>query len=744
MASSRAGIRPPSRFFSAVLAPVVICLIVTAAATLGFILWSAQGVDQRSLEHETNLARFVTRSQLDRIPNDQESATIWDEAIIHTKQNFDLDWLNSNLGVWMSEYFGHDEVIILNDQDRPIYTMTGGKSVEPSVSRSELADVQPMVAELRGKIANGGIDAYLAGTETHPPRVSDFTMVLGVPHLVSVVPIITDTGNILQPRGSEYLHISMVRLDAAYAGRLSSEYLIQGAQFTELSATSASHASLPVTSSTGRFITFFDWIKEAPGADMLRQTLPAMVAAFLAAGLIAFALVYQLWRKSRALEAGRAEAEQRALHDPLTSLPNRMSFEAALGRALAQRPSRDRRVSVLMLDLDRFKQVNDTLGHGAGDDLIEAVGQRLRQFTRPADTLSRLGGDEFAIVHIHTPGMAEPLLLSQRIIDAVGKAFDLRGSEAFVGVSIGIATADGEEVDSRELIRKADIALYEAKSTGRNRAIIFEEAMNELLQNRHMIEGELREALKRTDQLSVAYQPLFGTDHKTIIGAEALARWTHPRLGQVSPAHFIPVAEATGLIEALGEFVLREACTLGAQWPGQTMAVNISPAQLRNPRFSERVFAMLADTGMRPEDLEVEITEGILLEDAGMPVETLNIFRSAGIRIALDDFGTGYSSLNYLKRYPVDRIKIDRSFVSQLSPDSVSVPIVQAMVTLAHALKIEVTAEGVETQEQLAVLAGLGCNIYQGFLLSPPVQPHALEQLLQLSAGAEEPQAQVA
>jgi diguanylate cyclase (GGDEF)-like protein len=382
-----------------------------------------------------------------------------------------------------------------------------------------------------------------------------------------------------------------------------------------------------------------------------------------------------------------------------------------------------------MLDLDRFKQVNDTLGHRAGDDLIRAVGQRLSQLLGPKDSLARLGGDEFGIIHIHSSGLMGPLELSRRIIDAIGKPFDIFGSEAFVGVSIGIATAEGGEADAHELARKADIALYEAKSTGRNRAVVFEESMNEFLQNRKTIEAELRDALRRDDQLAVAFQPLYSGSGE-LVGAEALVRWSHPKLGQISPAHFVPVAEATGLIGHLGHFVLRQACELGARWPGHTFAVNISPVQLRDPAFPASVFALLAQTGMHHADLELEITEGILLEEGSIATEAIRLFRASGIKIALDDFGTGYSSLNYLKRYPVDRIKIDRSFVSQLAPGSVSVAIVQAMVTLAHALDIEVTAEGVETSEQMRVLSELGCNIYQGFLLSAPVTPTLLEKLL--------------
>ena len=729
MASRHAPNRQPIQFSIAYFIPAAIVLVAAAGATVILMLWSAAGVDERAQRRETDLAHHAIAGQLEQIPHEQESSTIWDDSIQHVKTAYDADWIDNNLGIWMQRFFGFDETVILDQHNQPVYLMADGKRLPPGGVTPQLSDLQPLIAELRRKIAAGGIDAYEAGTATTAPRAADLVTIDGTPALVSIVPIISDTGTRRQDRGSEFLHIAIVRLDSAYANRLSAQYFIPEIAFTELTSTDAARATLPLTNAAGRFVTFFEWHKASPGSAMLGQTIPAIIGTFALAGLIALLLLLQLRRKTRALDAGRADAEYKALHDPLTNLPNRASFELALARALAQRPSPDRRISVLMLDLDRFKQINDTLGHAAGDDLIEAVGQRLRQFARPADTIARLGGDEFALLHIHLPGN-EPQLFSQRIIDAIGKPFDVRGSEAFVGVSVGIATSDGDEADSRELLRRADIALYEAKTTGRNRAVVFEETMNELLQNRHTIEAELREALRRTDQLAVAYQPLYGADHRTIIGAEALARWTHPRLGQVSPAHFIPVAEQSGLIEQLGEFVLRQACTAGAKWPGHLFAVNISPVQLRNPRFPERVFAVLRETGMRAANLELEITEGILLEDSTDSTEALNVFRSAGIRIALDDFGTGYSSLNYLKRYPVDRIKIDRSFVSQLSPGSVSVPIVQAMVTLAHALGIEVTAEGVETPEQVEVLAAMGCNIYQGFLLSPPLAPPMFESLL--------------
>jgi len=708
--------------------PVALTLAVTAAGTLGFAWWSAGDIDAEALRRQTELANHVVAAQFPRIVREQQGSTIWDEAVAKTRHGLDADWIDDNLGAWMSEFYGHDGILILDAADRPVYVAEQGQRMGLDRAAAQLRDIAPLVARLRAGIAAGAFGAYLAGSADIAPHETGVALVDGVASLVSVSPIISDSGRLAQAPGSEFLHVSIVHLDLDQAARLGQEYLIPEPAFATHPAMTSERAAVPVLAADGRILTFFEWQRASPGSALLGRTLPALAVAFLVAAALVFMLIDQVRRKSRALEAGRADAEHRAAHDPLTGLPNRVSFEAALERALGQCSGRDRRVSVLILDLDHFKRVNDTLGHRAGDDLIRAVGQRLRQVLDPADTLARLGGDEFGIVHIHAPGLAHPYALSQRIIEAVAMPFGVFGNEAFVGVSIGIAPAEAGDTDARELARKADIALYEAKAAGRNRAVVFEESMNELLQNRKTIEVELREALRRNDQLSVAFQPLFSRDG-TIIGAEALARWSHPRLGVVSPAHFIPVAEATGLIAQLGMFVLDEACRMGARWPGRTIAVNISPAQLRDPDFPRQVFDLLARSGMRATDLELEITEGILLEEASDPAEALRVFRTAGIRIALDDFGTGYSSLNYLKRYPVDRIKIDRSFVSQLSAGSVSLAIVQAMVTLAHALDIQVTAEGVETAEQMTLLAALDCNVLQGFLLSAPLSPAALEPL---------------
>jgi diguanylate cyclase (GGDEF)-like protein len=723
-------------FSLSVIAPTVILLVATALAVTAFLVWIANGIDQRSLESQSRLAARALERQIAEIPYAQESVAIWDDAIQYAKFTPDKEWLDNNLGVWMGEYYGFNAVAVVSEEDVPTYTMSEETSPSPEFFSKHWPVLSPLLAELRRNIKGGAIDRYASGVDTQFPQVLDVRSIDGVPAVISVVPIISQTGEIEQETGTEYLHLVVDFLDQDFADKLHTNYLFEGARFASTVMPDTDRASYPVMDRTGRVQSVFEWIPSRPGSHLFNSTMPAIVLGFSIVAIPVLVLLRRLWRSSHALQAQRAQAQHEALHDPLTGLANRTQFERRLEAALRDKARVGGGVALLILDLDRFKQVNDTLGHNAGDDLIRAVGQRLTELVRIEGTLARLGGDEFAIIHF---GDAEEArALGARVVEAVAKPFEVAGSEAFVGASVGIVLADGNDPNQRELIRKADIALYEAKAKGRNRAVIYTAAMDASLQDRHQIEAELREALKSGGQLSVAFQPLFSGKTGEAVGAEALVRWTHPRLGPISPARFIPIAEGTGLIEAVGEFVLRRALHFGAHWPGYRIAVNISPAQLINPSFSERLLDLLVETGMRPSNLELEITEGILLDQQSAVVEMLASLRGAGIRIALDDFGTGYSSLNYLKHYPVDSIKIDRSFVAQLGESSTSAAIVHAMVTLAHALGIDVTAEGVETQDQMTILQGMDCNTFQGFLLSPPTTQEQVETFFRRKSGRNE------
>ncbi len=700
-----------------VLAAFVVVFAIAAMLLGGFLLWSAAEIDDNAVTRQSQRVIHAVEALRTATPREQESVAVWDDAVTAARQR-DENWLESNIGKWMFDYFGHDESYVLDPADAPVYAAIDGKTRKPEAFLNRRSALAPLLADLRKLTSAGYLDA--------PPNVADYVLLDGRPVMASVMPLVSDTGNLLQPAGHEAVLVSIVRLDLDFEMRMIDRYMTEVGRFTSVTAPAAGIEAFPVTNRAGRIVAFFEWLPDRPGQELLQRTAPALLVAFVFVSLLVSLLIYRLRRALRALEFKRIDAERQATEDALTGLPNRLSFDRQFNGRLDAITLRDPPTALLMLDLDRFKQVNDTLGHHAGDELIRAVADRLRAVIGPTDVLARLGGDEFAILHTCYAGTVEVAALAQRIVDTIAKPFRVQGSDAFVGVSIGIVVATSGQRDSHELSRKADIALYEAKSAGRNRAAFYEEAMDEQVQNRHVIEAELREALRNPGQLWVAFQPLCG-DAEEIVGAEALLRWTHPKIGNIPPSRFIAIAESTGLIEQLGELVLRRAAELGAHWPGRTIAVNISPAQLRNPTFAERVIALLRETGMRPADLEIEITEGILLDDESTAANTIRSLRSTGIRIALDDFGTGYSSLSYLKRYPVDRIKIDRSFIAQLSKANASDAIVQAMVTLAHALNIEVTAEGVETEEQFRALIGMGCNTFQGYLFSQPLSLDDIE-----------------
>ena len=418
-----------------------------------------------------------------------------------------------------------------------------------------------------------------------------------------------------------------------------------------------------------------------------------------------------------------------ARHDALTDLPNRMALREhgleLLGEGRVDAPC----LAMLCLDLDRFKVVNDTHGHGAGDTLLRAVAERLCLNVRTGDLVARLGGDEFAVLH-RLSDEAGAMAMAQRLIATVSQPYVIGGYPVEIGMSVGLAIATQGADDIDRLLKDADTALYHAKADGRGRARLFETAMDENAKARRQLERDIAEALAQGD-FEVHYQPLVDVESDCVTGVEALARWRHAERGLVSPTDFIPMAEDTGLIVALGEHVLNQACRDAAAWPDRiAVAVNVSAVQLRHRGFAQTVLLALATSGLRPERLELEITETVLLEDTEANLETLHLLRRAGIRIAMDDFGTGYSSLSYLRRFPFDKIKIDRSFVQDAGRTSESRAIIRALVGLGASLGIATLVEGVETAEQLAAVRAEGCHHIQGFLFSPARPAHEITQML--------------
>jgi diguanylate cyclase (GGDEF)-like protein len=404
-------------------------------------------------------------------------------------------------------------------------------------------------------------------------------------------------------------------------------------------------------------------------------------------------------------------------HDPLTGLPNRLRFSEQLAEAMA----RGGAAAVLLVDLDRFKEVNDTLGHPAGDALLRAVGARLAGCFRRGDALARLGGDEFAAALVRGEGEAEAVAAAERIVEALCRPFDLEQGRMSIGASVGIALAPRDAGETDALLRAADLALYAAKADGRGTYRLYEPAMGEVLERRRRTEADLRRALAE-EELDLHYQPIVCMRTGRVDAMEALMRWHHPERGPIPPADFIPVAEASRLIVPMGAWALARACRDAARWPAHVrVAVNLSPAQFLGHDLVADVRRALSGAGLAPSRLELEITESVLMRDEDRVRATLEEFRAHGVRVAMDDFGTGYSSLGYFQRFPFDKVKIDRSFVAGLGQERRgATAIIRAVTGIAAALGMETVAEGVETREQLAILAAEGCSHVQGWLFGRP------------------------
>ncbi|HYX22446.1 MAG TPA: EAL domain-containing protein [Thermoanaerobaculia bacterium] len=442
-------------------------------------------------------------------------------------------------------------------------------------------------------------------------------------------------------------------------------------------------------------------------------------------------------------ERKRAEEQVKhlAFHDPLTNLPNRLLFNDRLTLAVAQAHRHNQRLAVLFLDLDRFKIINDSLGHSVGDELLRQLAERIQEHVREGDTVARLGGDEFTLL---VPGInadEDAAKIARKICDAIHDPFWIDGRELFVTTSVGVSVYPADGHDAETLVRNADSAMYRAKEQGRDNYQLYTPAMNARAVERLSLESRLRQAVAH-DELELHFQPFIDLKTAELLGAEALLRWRHPELGLIPPGEFIPIAELSGLIVPIGEWVLRTACAEARKWHEKgftelTVSVNLSSRQFQHTDLVSQVTHALGETGLEPNKLDLEITESNAMQNAEHSINTLWGLKKQGVRISMDDFGTGYSSLNYLKRFPIDRIKLDQSFVRDLPSDKDDAAIAMAVIAMGRSLELEVIAEGVETEEQLAFLKGHQCDQLQGFLLSKPLAPRDFDRFLDESRGPE-------
>ena len=483
------------------------------------------------------------------------------------------------------------------------------------------------------------------------------------------------------------------------------------------------------------------------GGVALQNNWFAAAIGVFALGLLVVTLVtavYDAHLQSRArvqalrLEQANAELQHQATHDALTGLPNRLLFVDRLGREIAHAERDGHKFAVLVVDLDRFKVINDSLGHGPGDQLLIEIARRLSSTVRSADTVARTGGDEFLLLLTDIREASDAAVTAAKIISELGKSLDLNGTELHTTASIGVSLYPVDGSDSDTLVARADEAMYFAKQAGRNGFHFFNPTMSVFSRERLDLERDLRRALPMK-QFEVHYQPKVDVVTGRMNSVEALLRWRHPTRGLVGPLEFIPIAEETGLMLPIGEWVLREACRQARQWqreglPFLRIAVNISPIHFRQSKFLDIVRSALLDHDLEPQYLEIELTETTVMDHAENSVNILEELSRMGVLVSIDDFGTGYSSMSYLRRFPIDKLKIDRSFINDMTTNSDAASIVKAIISLAHSLRLKVVAEGVETAEQLKQLHDLGCDQFQGFYRSAAILPGEIGDFVQRNA----------
>jgi diguanylate cyclase (GGDEF)-like protein len=715
------------------------CLLGAAGGMvlLAAPFYSAVQTDLTAQAREETVVSNGVAHYLSEIARKSVAQTVWDDAVAHLDVKFDPEWAHQHIGIYFAQTEGLDAALVLDRDDAPVYAMRAGRAEDPGAARTLAEASAALVRAVRAEEERRGPlrEALLRGdTRMRPVLASHVATLDGEPYAIAASLVQPAFGAVMPATSRSAIVVTAKRLDGDFVRALSEKFLLADAELVQgLADAPQGRARALLRHDRQSVSATLLWTPAKPGAEFLNKTLPPTL--MLLGSLAGLAAI--LYRRGKLatqnLISSEARASHLAYHDTLTGLPNRAMLSENLARSIAELQRDGRPFAVLCVDLDHFKEVNDAFGHLAGDELIRAVARCIQTACRDSDLVARLGGDEFAIIQAGA-GADCAGALAGRIVSVLSQPIELQVGRVFIGASIGVTlVAEGDDTP-QECLRRADLALYRAKAGGRGRFVFFEEEMDATVKTRAALQSDLREALAR-GELELHYQPQLDGRNE-IVGLEALVRWNHKTRGSVSPSAFVPIAEETGLIEALGMFTLRRAFEDSKNFPGVKIAVNVSAAQLRRKDFADQLQALVEECAVSPENFELEITEGLLLGDDPHTHEALQRLRSLGFTIALDDFGTGYSSLSYLQRYPIDKIKIDRSFIARLGAEPRADAVVTAMVRLARALGLSVIAEGVETEAQRLSLTVAGCPDVQGFLTGRPMRAEAAAVLL---AEAEAP-----
>jgi diguanylate cyclase (GGDEF)-like protein len=683
----------------------------------------------RATEKST-ISREVDRAVLTRL-GEQKGVALWDEAVVRTAHG-DRAWMDQEIAGYLIPGFGHDALYILDSQNRPFYRAV--KTTAPD-DAAVMRAIAPLVRRARShRHPRDARDAsFRPYDSTAAPAdadrvgwAGDIVSIDGRPAIAAMMTIVpTKEMDLFAQR--PVMLVSLVWLNATEIARIGSAAAVGELR---LVPKRPRKPAIPFVAQDGASLGWLSWTPARPGSALLEIALPLLLLASASTGVAGLALLRRLFRASHKLAAEEAGARALSLQDSVSRLPNRRAFAVALDETLrGWRAGKGPAPAVAYIDLDHFKDVNDTLGHAAGDALVVAIAERLRAALGTEITLARIGGDEFAaIARLEDAAVAGAF--GQRICDAIEAPFTIGGDGIAITVSVGIAVASECGDDPDRMTRRADIALYEAKSQGRSRAVVFVPEMEHAVIQRRRIATDLPAAIAG-HQLRLVYQPVMrigGGDG--ITGAEALLRWTHPELGVLSPDSFIPIAERSQQMHLLGDWVIGCALADMANWPGLEVAINLSPTQLRHPGFAAGLAERALQAGVDPGRVILEVTENVVMDASLRTQNALGALQSAGFRIALDDFGTGYSSLSYLARFRFDRLKIDRTLIRGVGEDEAATAVMETAIALGLRLGLDVVAEGIETEAQATLMRVAGCTHLQGYLISPPLEFAAFDRTL--------------
>jgi diguanylate cyclase len=712
--SDRNPVRPSLVMpIGAIVAVAIVCVIVA-------VLTSARRADEVSFNREQQLIQQATADRGTRIARELESAAATEGATAAIRVEYDPQWVEQRLGEWLQAYFQHDIVVVVDGFDQIKYTRSrAGDNAAAADLHRGLADGLDLLRGRRNAAPDGAIPVVAGQYPLNPGRrLALVQRFFDRPAIVAAAAVGSDSDLKL---GNEHAPIvfSVKYIDDAMLSEIGARLQLPDLHKLDGPAQPLDEQVMTLADSQGAPIVRLAWKPTQAGGTIVWSVLPFIAITIAGFALLVGLVIRHMRQTAKTIATGETQLRHLALHDPVCGLPNRIYFSERLETVIEEVRRGGPTAAVFYIDLDHFKDVNDTLGHHIGDALILNVTQRLSRIVRGDDLVARLGGDEFAIITLCSSDSYSLQALAGRIIAALCAPYAINGHNIVIGASIGIAAIDRRARDAADILRYADMALYRAKNEGRNRACIYDAAMDADLSNRKLLEGDLLDAI-RNDGLAAAYQPIVNAAGDKMVGVEALARWIHPSIGVIPPVEFIPIAEHSGLIVELGEWMLRRACLDGKDWPDLTVAVNVSPLQFRRSDFVEVVERIVKETRFDPSRLELELTESTLLGNLESAELSMLRLKAIGVRFALDDFGTGYSSLQYLRRFPFDKLKIDSSFVRSIETAPDAAAIVHAVVSLGRGLGMRVTAEGVENAEQHLFLRAAGVHSMQGFRFGRP------------------------